>query len=354
MTRIAVGGFLHETNTFAPTKATYADFVHGGGWPAMAQDDVLKVMRNINVGLAGFAEAAQAKGWELVPTISCGASPSAHVTKDAYERIVKVMVEGIAAAGPIDGVYLDLHGAMVAEHLDDGEGEILARVRKVIGKDLPFVVSLDLHANVTPEMVEYADALIAYRTYPHVDMADTGRAAARHLALLLRTRQRLAKAFRQLPFLIPISWQCTNDQPTKGIYQELAALESDAVPTLSFAPGFPAADFAHCGPSVFAYGRTQADADAAADALTNLIVGHESDFDGRIYTPDEGVRHAMELAKTASKPIIIADTQDNPGAGGDSDTTGMLRALVRNHPKRAATGVIYDPASAKAAHAARS
>jgi microcystin degradation protein MlrC len=288
----------------------------------------------------------------MVPTISCGASPSAHATEDAYERIVQVMVDGIRAAGPLDAVYLDLHGAMVTEHLDDGEGEILARVREVIGKDLPMVVSLDLHANVTPEMVEHADALIAYRTYPHVDMAETGRAAARHLALLLGTKQKFAKAFRQLPFLIPISWQCTNDQPTMGIYQKLASLESDAVPTLSFAPGFPAADFVHCGPSVFAYGATQADADAAADAVAALIESHEEDFDGRIFTPDEGVRHAMELAKTATKPIIIADTQDNPGAGGDSDTTGMLRALVRNNARRAATGVIYDPASAKAAHAA--
>src|ERR1700682_2594743 len=310
MTRIAVGAFLHETNTFAPTKATYDDFVHGGGWPSMAQgDDVLGVMRDINVGLAGFVEAAEAQRWELVPTISCGASPSAHVTKDAFERIVKVMVDGIRAAGPLDAVYLDLHGAMVTEHLDDGEGEILARVRQAIGKDLPLVVSLDLHANVTPEMVEHADALIAYRTYPHIDMADTGRAAAKHLALLLRTKQRFAKAFRQLPFLIPISWQCTNDQPTKGIYQKLAALQSDAVPTLSFAPGFPAADFPDCGATVFAYGRTQTDADAAADRINALVESHENDFDGRIYAPDEGVRYAMELAKTASTPIVIADTQ---------------------------------------------
>src|SRR6266849_8305814 len=301
MTRIAVGGFLHETNTFAPTKAVYDAFVQGGGWPPMSQGaKLLEKMRNINVGMAGFVPAAETEGWELVPTIWCAASPSAHVTKDAYERVAKAVVDGIKAAGSIDGVYLDLHGAMVAEHLDDGEGEILARVREAIGKDLPLVVSLDLHANVTPEMVEHADALIAYRTYPHIDMADTGRAAAKHLALLLRTKQRFAKAFRQLPFLIPISWQCTNDQPTKGIYQKLAALESDAVPTLSFAPGFPAADFRDCGPSVFAYGKTQADA----------------------------------------------------GAGGDSDTTGMLRALVRNKATRAAHGVIYDPQSAKAAHAA--
>ena len=352
MTRIAIGGFLHETNTFAPTKATYDDFVHGGGWPRMATGaDVLR-LRNINVGISGFIEGTEAQGWELVPTVSCGASPCAHVTEDAFERIARLIVDGIAGAGHLDAVYLDLHGAMVTEHFDDGEGEILARVRRVIGKQLPLVVSLDLHANVTPAMVEHADALIAYRTYPHVDMAETGRAAARHLALLLRSKQRLAKAFRQLPFLIPISWQCTSDEPCKGIYQRLAALESDRVPTLSFAAGFPAADFFDCGPSVFAYGQTQADADAAADEIAALVIGHERDFDGRIYAPDEGVRTAMEWAKTAGKPVVIADTQDNPGAGGDSDTTGMLRALVRNRASKAATGVIYDPQSAAAAHAA--
>ncbi len=352
MTRIAVGGFLHETNTFAPTKATYDAFLHGGGWPRLQVGaDVLSV-RRINLGLAGFIEVAEAEGWDLVPTIFAGATPSAHVTKDAFERIARAMIDSLASAGPLDAVYLDLHGAMVTEHLDDGEGEILARVRKVIGHDIPLVVSLDLHANVTPEMVAHADALIAYRTYPHVDMADTGRACARHMALLLKTKQRLAKAFRQSPFLIPISWQCTNDQPAKGIYQRVAALQNDAVPTLSFAFGFPAADFVHCGPSIMAYGRTQADADAAADAIAALVESHEDDFDGKIWSPDEGVRHAMELAKTATRPIVIADTQDNPGAGGDSDTMGMLRALVRNKAQAAATGVIYDPAAAKAAHEA--
>jgi microcystin degradation protein MlrC len=352
MTRIVVGGFLHETNTFAPTKATYDAFVHGGGWPSMVLGKDVLTIRNINVGLAGFIDAAETLGWELVPTIFAAATPSAHVTRDAYERIAKVIVDGIASAGRLDAVYLDLHGAMVAEHFDDGEGEILSRVRKVIGKELPLVVSLDLHANVTPKMVENADVLIAYRTYPHVDMADTGSACARHLALLLKSKLRFAKAFRQLPFLIPISWQCTNDQPTKSIYEKVAALESGAVPTLSFAPGFPAADFADCGPSVFAYGRTQADADAAADKISAIIESHEDDFDGKIYSPDEGVQLAMELSKAAKRPIIIADTQDNPGAGGDSDTTGMLRALVRNGATQAATGVIYDPESAKAAHQA--
>lgn len=313
--------------------------MHGGGWPAMETGAaVLTKIRNINVGLAGFIDAAQAKDWDLVPTIWCAASPSAHVRKDAYERIATAIVDGIAAAGKIDGVYLDLHGAMVTEHFDDGEGELLARVRKVIGRDLPLVVSLDLHANITPAMVEHADALVAYRTYPHIDMADTGRAAARHMALLLGSTRRFAKAFRQLPFLIPISWQCTSVEPCKSIYAHLASLENEAVPTLSFAPGFPAADFPDCGPVVVAYGKTQGDADKAADTICKLIADQESAFDGRIFAPDEGVVHAMALAATATKPIVIADTQDNPGAGGDSDTTGMLRALLKNGAKKPPSG----------------
>lgn len=353
MTRIAIGGFLHETNTFAPSKAAYADFESGGGWPAMSRGDaLLDATRGINVGISGFAAEAENRGWQLVPTIWCAASPSAHVRQDAYEKIAKVIVEGIAGAGDLDGVYLDLHGAMVTEHLDDGEGELLARVRKVIGKDLPLVVSLDLHANVTPAMVEHADALIAYRTYPHIDMADTGRAAARHMILLLHSKQRFAKAFRQLPFLIPISWQCTDMEPCKSIYRRLAGLESDEVPTLSFAPGFPAADFFHCGPAVVAYGKTQDDADAAADEIASFISNHEAAFDGRIFGPDEGVRHAIAIAANAKKPVVIADTQDNPGAGGDSDTTGMLRALLTAGVTKAAIGLIVDAESASAAHAA--
>ncbi len=351
--RIAVGGFLHETNTFAPSKAEYDGFIHGGGWPPMVTGAaVVEKIRDINVGLAGFVAEAEARDWELVPTIWCACSPSAHVREDAYERIAKVIVDGIAAAGHLDGVYLDLHGAMVTEHFDDGEGELLARVRKVIGPDLPLVVSLDLHANITPAMMEHADALVAYRTYPHIDMADTGRAAARQMALLLGTKRRFAKAFRQLPFLIPISWQCTDMEPCKSIYAHLATLESEAVPTLSFAPGFPAADFPDCGPVVIAYGATQADADKAANTVVGLIADQENAFDGHIYAPDEGVVYAMARAATATRPIVIADTQDNPGAGGDSDTTGMLRALLKNGAKKAAIGVIVDPDSALAAHAA--
>ena len=188
---------------------------------------------------------------------------------------------------------------MVTEHLDDGEGEILARVRKVIGKDLPLVVSLDLHANVTPEMVEHADALIAYRTYPHVDMADTGRAAAEHLALLLQTEAAIRKGVPAIA--VPDSDQLAMHQrpADQGHLPEArGAARATRCRRCRSRRAFRRRISPHCGPSVFAYGRTQADADAAADRLAALIDGHEDDFDGRIFTPDEGVRHAMELAKT--------------------------------------------------------
>jgi microcystin degradation protein MlrC len=185
--RIAFGGFLHETNTFAPSKAGLDSFLQGGGWPSLSRnEDVFASVLNVNVGAAGFVEAGRAAGWTLLPVLWAAATPSAHVRKDAFEQIATELVDGIARLLPIDGVYLDLHGAMVAEHVDDGEGEILARVRRAIGPDVPLIASLDLHGNVTPLMVESADALLAYRTYPHVDMAETGRRAADYLAEILR------------------------------------------------------------------------------------------------------------------------------------------------------------------------
>lgn len=352
--RIAVGGFLHETNTFAPSPAEYSAFEQGGGWPPLSRGaEIFTRLPGKNVGLAGFLLAAEQRGWEIVPTLWCAASPSAAVTGDAFERIMAEMLERLAAAGPVDAVYLDLHGAMVAGAFDDGEGEVEARVRALIGPDVPLVVSLDLHGNVTAKMVEAADALVAYRTYPHVDMADTGRRAAGVLAARMAHGRPYAKAFRQIPFLMPIAWQCTEMEPCQSLYRQLAALEADrGLASLSFLPGFPAADFPDCGGSVVAYADTQAEADAAADAMAALVNAQEDAFAGTAYEPEAGVRKAMEIAATATRPVVIADTQDNPGAGGNSDTTGMLRALVACGAARAALGLMVDPAAVQAAHAA--
>jgi microcystin degradation protein MlrC len=142
-------------------------------------------------------------------------------------------------------------------------------------------------------------------------------------------------------------------EPAQSIYAKLAALEErDDVVSMSFFTGFPAADFTDCGATVLAYGETQEAADKAADDLKALVDASEEAFAGKVYTPDEGVKEAMRMATNASRPVIISDTQDNPGAGGDSDTTGMLRALVDNDAQNAALGLLYDPQAALAAQAA--
>jgi microcystin degradation protein MlrC len=303
------------------------------------------------MGICGFVEVAEAQGWDIVPNLWCAASPSAHVTENAFETITNRIVDGIWSAGRLDGVYLDLHGAMVAEHVDDGEGEILTRIRDVIGPDVPLVASLDLHANATRRMFDMADALIGYRTYPHIDMAETGRRSALYLRTLM-SGERHAKAFRQVPFLIPIAWQCTSVEPGRSLYARLPALEERGIGSASLLMGFPAADFADCGPSILVYAPSQEIADETADDLLRAVAEQESAFSGRVYSPREGVLQAMKLADSASRPVVIADTQDNPGAGGDSDTTGMLRALVEADAKRAAIGAIVDPLAAIRAHEA--
>ena len=351
--RIALGGFQHETNTFAPSKATFDDFARGGGWPALCQGgDLFDAVAGINLPVTGAIEALRRTSHQLIPTAWAAASPSAHVTRDAYERIAAMIVDRIRAAGQVDGVYRDLHGAMVTEHLRDGEGELLARVRGAVGERVPIVASLDLHANVTQRMVEHADLLVAYRTYPHVDMAETGARAAAFLLQRLDGAARPRVSLRRVPFLIPLQAQCTMLEPAQSLYAALGGRETDGVLSVSFTPGFPAADFPECGPAVLAYGQDPAAVAAAADALRAEVEAREGDFDYPVYTPEEGVRRALQVASRSRRPVVIADTQDNPGAGGNSDTTGMLRALVAADAQRAAIGLMVDPEVARVAHAA--
>jgi microcystin degradation protein MlrC len=314
--RVALAGFLHETNTFAPTKAQMSDFVQGGGYMPFARGaDLLQLSRDINLGIGGAVEQGESSGWEMVPVLWAGAIPSAHVCKEAYKSITDEIVAGISAALPLDGVFIDLHGAMVAEHEDDGEGALLQRVRAAVGPGVKIAAALDLHGNITQAMVDSADVLVGFRTYPHVDMAETGRRAAVQLDRLMTRRAPFAKAFRRLPFLVPIAWQSTQDLPARGIYQLVAEIEREAVSSTSFFFGFPAADFPGCGPTVICYGESQSDADAAADQIEQAVLKAEPDFVGKTFAPDAGVIEAMQISESASRPVVIADTQDNPGAG---------------------------------------
>jgi microcystin degradation protein MlrC len=237
---------------------------------------------------------------------------------------------------------------MVVESHDDGEGELLRRVREVVGPRVPIVASLDLHANVTRAMVERADALVAYRTYPHVDMADTGARAARLLDQLLRGGQRLAAGFHQLDYLTGIPSQCSFIEPCRSIYRELEALESRDAATLSFTPGFPMADFAECGMAVFGYG---ANAKAAVERLRGIVADAEPHFALELHAAADAVRRARSRGAPGA-PVVLADTQDNPGAGGNGDTTGLLKSLIEQKAEDAVLGMLIDPASAERAHAA--
>ena len=353
MPRIAIGGFQHETNTFAPSKATFEDFKRAGAWPGLTRGDaIFAAFAGLNVPITGFIDKAREQGHELLPLTWAQATPSAHVTEDAYERITGQIIEDLKGYAPLDAVYLDLHGAMVAEHLQDGEGELLKRVRAAVGPDVPVVVSLDLHTNITPEMVELSDRLIAYRTYPHVDQAVTGARTARELDGLLNGAGGQAKAFRQIPFLIPLQAGSTMDDPAKGLYARLPALEDGAVSHVSFAAGFGLADIFHGGPSVVAYGTDQAEVDRAADTLERAILDKESAFVGEVWEAEAAVAQAITRARGATRPIVLADSQDNPGGGGNGDTVGLLEELVLQRAEGAALAILCDPAAAAAAHAA--
>jgi microcystin degradation protein MlrC len=353
MARIAVGGFIHETNTFAPTKARFEHFAMADGWPALSQGPAMfEAVHGINLPVAGLIEAAHAADHELVPLTWCSATPLAYVERDAYERIAGMLLDDIREKGPFRAIYLDLHGAMVAEHLEDGEGELLRRIRELVGERLPIVVSLDLHANVTEAMVRHASALVAFRSYPHVDMHETGMRSARVIDRLLAGTS-CRKAFRKLPFLIPLSWQCTMIEPAASIYNLLGDLEREpGMISMSFTPGFPPADIRECGPALVAYAETQAAADRAADRLAAKVIESEAAFAGKIWQPDEAVLHAIRRAGTAAKPMILADTQDNPGAGTNAETMGMFEALLRHRATGAVFGLVADPEAAALAHQA--
>lgn len=348
--RIAIAGFQHETNTFVAGKTTLAEFEQADSWPALITgSDVIDVTHGMNLPIAGFAKAAKAvPGTTIEPILWCAAEPGAPVSDHAFDTISARILREVEALGPIDAVYLDLHGAMVTQSLDDGEGALLTRVRQRIGPDVPLVASLDLHANVTQAMMDAADALTVYRTYPHLDMADTGARAHAVLRTILR-KGPLAKAWRQANFLIPLHAQHTGAEPAQSLYNGLAELDGPSGQLAEMAFGFTAADTVDTGPSVLAYAGTQAEADRIADCLWSRLEQAEDAFDTDLSPPAPVVAQAIEFSEEGT--VVIADVQDNPGAGASSDTTGLLRELIAQSAPDALVGLIHDPALAQQAHA---
>lgn len=345
--RIAIAGLQHETNTFVPIRTGFKEFRMADSWPRMLQGaEVIAETWGMNLPVAGAITHVREVGEiEPVPILWCAAEPGGPVTDDAFDRICEMILDGLESAGPIDGIYLDLHGAMVTETHFDGEGALLARIRRQVGPDLPVAVSLDLHANLSAELVDHSDAITIYRTYPHLDMAETGGRAMRELLRRIDGIARRA-AFRQAPFLVPLHAQFTGDGPCGRLYRLLGRLPSGPEEHVELAMGFTAADIPDCGPSVVAYAETERRAAELADRIMSELRRSEPEFDASLLEPRDAVRRAMALEGT----VVIADVQDNPGAGGTSDTTGLLTTLVEEEADNALLGVMCDPATATRAH----
>jgi microcystin degradation protein MlrC len=333
------------------------DFVQPGGFPRMVRGAaMLEAVRGISAGIAGAIEVAEAAGATLAPLSWCIANPAGPIEDDAFERIAARLCAGLSDAldeGPLDGVYLDLHGAALAVSFPDAEGELLARVRRIVGA-VPITISLDPHANLTPRMVAECDAAVPYRTYPHVDMKPAGAQAMKLLLARIARGAPYARAFRQLDYWIPLPNQCTLIEPMQGVLHRRAAIaEQFGVAELAFCFGFPYADFADCGVALAAFADTQPAADQAADALLRVLAERELAFRLEVVPAAAAVAEALAAPhRPGEGPVVLADTQDNPGGGGHGDTTGLLAELVRQRASGAVVCLINDAASAATCHAA--
>ena len=346
--RIAIAGFQHETNCFTPIPTTLQDFLQEDSWPGLtAGKEMFGTFLGCNIPIGGFMRRAGLEA-KLVPVLWASAEPSNLVTSEAFETISARILEGISAAMPVDGIYLDLHGAMVSECFEDGEGELLRRVRELVGTGIPVAASLDLHANITAEMARSADLLTAYRTYPHLDMAETGARTA-NLLLDTITMGRLPQAaFRKPPLLVPLHCQCTDVDPARSLYRSLPADGGLEGCTADIAFGFPPSDIYQCGPAIVAYALSQDAAECLAGRLERDFLAAAPGFAAELHGPEEAIRLATE-ASLAGRPVVLADVQDNSGAGATSDTTALLVALAESGIRETAIAAVFDPAAVAAA-----
>lgn len=355
--RLAVGGFQHETHSFAPRPTVFADFQQPAGFPPLTRGAALLAAINGTVtSLAGAIPTLEAAGAALVPLLWCLGMPAGPIEDSAFERIAAMLCADISDAlltGPLDGVYLDLHGAALTDSIPDAEGELLLRLRRILGPDVPVVISLDPHANLTARMVEFSDGIAPYLTYPHIDKRETGARAAKLLLGRIARGKPFAKAFRQLDYWFTLSTQCTIIEPMRGVMAQCAAIGArPGIAELGFCFGFPYADFADCGAAISCHADTQAEADAAVDEFLAYLNAREADFRLDAVPGAEAVSEALTIARSARRPVILADTQDNPGGGGHCDTTGLLAELVAQGAEGAVLCLINDAESASACHAA--
>jgi microcystin degradation protein MlrC len=344
--RVLTGRFMHETNTFSVQKTDMAlwrrrDFHRDNEIPA--------AFRNTRSALGATFEATDKFGWALIHPISANANPSGTVTDDAFEQIGGMMLEAAERQKPIDGVLLHLHGAMVVDSYEDGEGELLARLRRILGPDVPIIVTLDLHANVTQRMADNASALIAFRTYPHIDQYERAWQGAELLQRAMNGEVRPRTVIARRPMIYGLDRGRTQKGPMADLIARGEALEkSEEALVVSICAGFSRANIRDVGPSVtvtvdeLAAPATTPPAQEVAEAFMDYAWETRDHESFRLLSVAEAVARCKE-GKPGDKPLVVADYTDNPGGGGYGDATAFLKGLMEAGVDTVAFHAICDP-----------
>ncbi|MGH1488506.1 MAG: M81 family metallopeptidase [Acidimicrobiales bacterium] len=347
--RIAIGGIVHETNTYA----TQSFGPTGLDSFRIARGEAIYRSENTRTYLGGMIKACRDQGYEMVPVIHASAQPSGTIDAETYRSMKTELVEGIAGVLPVDAVVLDTHGAGVVVDIDDLEADLGAAIRLVIGPDIPLVTTLDLHGSITEEMNEVFDLMLGVYDYPHVDMFERGIEAIEAVPRLVSGEWQPTTHVERLPMLTPTS--TTDVSPAKDIRQRCLDLEGEpGVLRCAFFHGFPFTDIPATGASVVV--TTNGDQGLArqtAQRIAAEVWERREEFVQESLSAEIAINQAIRLADQASAPVVINDTADNCGGGSPGDATHVLRALIEANPAGLACfGFIYDPAVADQAHQA--
>lgn len=348
--RIAIGMISHETNTFSPVPTTLSSFAEQR-YGIVTGEAVVPRFEGTKTGPGGFVEIGRREGWELIGTVAASATPSANVAAEAHDALKGMLLSALAEAGPLEGVLLHLHGAMLSENAPDAEGDICRAVRELIGPDTPLMVELDLHGNITAAFCAVVDAAIAYDTNPHTDAYERGLETAECMAAYLNGALPRPAVYISKPPMLPATINMrTAEGPVRTLLER--AQEWEAGPGIvdaSIFPGFPFADFDQAGTAIVVTATDTAQGQRCADDIGHLAWSIRNEFLKSIPTPAEAVRQARALIDAgAERPVVLADVADNPGGGGTGDTTELLHELLRQGVT-GAVSCIWDPETVQAA-----
>jgi microcystin degradation protein MlrC len=355
--RLLAASFKHETNTFSPVPTPLERFF--GYRPGMlAGQAAIDAHRGTGSGLAGFIAVAEEAGAEVEVAVAADANPSGPVDDDAFERISGAILDAVRAGG-WDGILLDLHGAMVTRTHEDGEGELLRRLR-AIDPATPVGVTLDMHANVHEDMVRLATVITGYHTYPHVDVREAGERAARVILRTIAGEVRPAMCWANRPMLPHVMRQGTHAEPNRSLQAACIAHEREGrALACSVFVGFPHADIREAGLSAVVC--TDADA-GAAESIRDALLRDAWDARERFVYRAEPLAGSVARAKALGDapsapgghggPVVLLDHCDNVASGGTMDTTAVLAEVLRQGLQDAVFYALHDPESVRAAIAA--